>query len=49
MPLADRKYMWYMYQLQRAIDTVAKLEMAFVGNAKRPADGEESWDEAAIN
>ena len=49
MPIADRKYLWYMFQLQRTIDTVAKLEMAFIGNAKTPAEGEETWDEIAIS
>ena len=26
MNIADRRYLWYMYQLQRAIDVVSKLE-----------------------
>ena len=28
---------------------MAKLEMAFIRDAKKPAEGEESWDETAMN
>ena len=49
MPLGDRRYLWQMFRLQRTIDTVAKLEMAFMRDTKKPAEGEESWDETAMN
>ena len=26
MKIEDRKYFWYMYQLQRAVDTISRIE-----------------------
>ena len=47
MPLADRQYLWHRHQLQRAVDTLSRLEMEYKGSRAKN-EGEETWDERAI-
>lgn len=46
MNIEDRKYIWYMYQLQRAVDTIAKMEAEIKGDMLM--HNSDSWDARAI-
>ena len=48
MKLEDRKYIWYMYQLQRTVDTISKIEAVINGDKHGPDNSSDSWDERAI-
>ena len=42
----DKKYYWKKFQLQRAVDTLARVEIEYRGNKARGKS--EDWDVKAI-